>query len=71
MRAKVVNVPAFSVHADQNEMIAWLRSAPQWPSVVYVVHGDPAASEALRGTIQRELKWNAVVPRHLEQVRLD
>ncbi len=71
VRAKVVNVPAFSVHADQNEMIAWLRSAPQRPSVVYVVHGDPAASEALRGTIQRELKWNAVVPRHLEQVRLD
>jgi len=70
-RAEIVNVPAFSVHADQAETIAWLRTAPGRPEICYVVHGDPAAAEALRGAIRRELGWNAVVPRHLEQVRLD
>lgn len=71
VRAQIVNVPAFSVHADQREIIAWLRTAERRPYVTYVVHGAPAASEALRAAIQKELKWNAVVPRHLEQVRLD
>jgi metallo-beta-lactamase family protein len=41
------------------------------PEAVYVVHGDPAASEALRTAIGRELRWNAIVLRYLERVRLD
>ncbi len=71
VRAEVVNVPAFSVHADQPEIISWLKSAASIPEVVYIVHGDPAAAETLRATILRELRWNAVVPRYLERVRLD
>ncbi len=71
VRAEVVDIPAFSVHADQSEIIHWLRSAASIPEVVYVVHGDPAASDKLRTAIARELKWNAVVPRYLERVRLD
>lgn len=71
VRAEIVNIPAFSVHADQSEIISWLKSAASVPEVVYVVHGDPAAAEALRSTIVRELRWTAVVPRYLERVRLD
>jgi metallo-beta-lactamase family protein len=71
VRAEVVNIPAFSVHADQSEIISWLKNAPSAPEVVYVVRGDPAAAEVLRTTIVRELGWNAVVPRYLERVRLD
>jgi metallo-beta-lactamase family protein len=71
VRAQIVNVPAFSVHSDQGETLAWLRTAPRAPEVCYVVHGDPAAAQALHDAIRRELKWNAVVPHHLEQVRLD
>ncbi len=71
VRAEVVNVPGFSVHADQAEIIGWLETAPRPPEAVYVVHGDPPAAEALRSAIVTQLKWNAVVPRHLELVRLD
>jgi metallo-beta-lactamase family protein len=71
VRAEVVDIPAFSVHADQSEIIHWLKSAASIPEVVYVVHGDPTASDKLRTAIARELKWNAVVPRYLERVRLD
>jgi metallo-beta-lactamase family protein len=70
-RAEVVNLPAFSVHADQAEILDWLKSAAAEPEVVYIVHGEPAAAEQLRSTIVRELGWNAVAPRHLERVRLD
>jgi metallo-beta-lactamase family protein len=71
VRAEVVSVPAFSVHADRNEIIGWLQGAGRRPEVVYIIHGDPPASEALRSTIVQQLGWNAVVPRHLEQVRID
>jgi metallo-beta-lactamase family protein len=70
VRAEIVNVPAFSVHADQPELLAWLRTAPRPPDTVFVVHGEPRAAEALRSAIQADLGWTAAVPRHLEQVRL-
>jgi len=70
VRAEIVNVPAFSVHADQQEILDWLASAEAAPEIVYVVHGDPPAAEALRKCVEKRLKWNAVVPRHLEQVRI-
>ena len=71
VQAEVVNLPTFSVHADRSELIAWLKSAPSRPEVVYLVHGDPAAAEALQDAIVKELRWNAVIPRYLERVRID
>ena len=71
VRAEIVNVPAFSVHADQRELLAWLRAAPRAPEVVYVVHGEPAASTALQQAIAGQLGWLAAVPRCDEVVRLD
>ncbi|MEV0189603.1 MBL fold metallo-hydrolase [Kitasatospora purpeofusca] len=67
VRAEVVNVPAFSAHADAAEVVEWLRPAPP-PSAVYLVHGEPEASAALRDRIDRELGWTAVVPRSGERV---
>lgn len=71
VRAEVVNVPAFSVHADQTEMLDWLRAAPRAPEVAFVVHGERVAADALHAKIESELGWTAAVPRYLEQVRLD
>jgi metallo-beta-lactamase family protein len=71
VRARIVQVPAFSVHADQGELLAWLRSAPRRAEIAYVVHGEPEASAALQSAIHTQLGWLAVTPRHLEAVRLD
>jgi metallo-beta-lactamase family protein len=71
VRAEVVSVPAFSVHADQHELVDWVGSAPRAPEMIYVVHGEPQAAGALRGAIEQRLGWAAVVPRYLETVRLD
>lgn len=70
VRAEIVDVPTFSVHADADELLAWLSSAGA-PEVVYVVHGEPSASAALAARIGDELGWCAVVPRLGEHVRLD
>jgi metallo-beta-lactamase family protein len=70
VRAEVVDVAGFSVHADADELLGWLGSAPEPPQVVYVVHGEPAASAALAQRIGRELGWLAVVARDGERVRV-
>jgi metallo-beta-lactamase family protein len=71
VRAEVVNVPAFSVHADQAEILAWLHTAPRPPDATFIVHGEPAASDALHRLIEAHLGWTVAVPRYLEQVRVD
>ena len=69
VRAEVVQVADFSVHADADELVGWLRPEP--PQVVYVVHGEPPASAELARRISDELAWCAVVPRHGERVLVD
>jgi metallo-beta-lactamase family protein len=71
VRAEVVGLECFSVHADADELLRWLRSTPAPPDVVYVVHGEPASSDALCGRLSSELGWNAAVPDHDERVRVD
>lgn len=71
VRADIVSIPDFSVHADADELIAWLGRAPRPPRTVYVVHGEPASSAALVRRIRHELGWVAVVPSYAERVRLD
>ena len=68
VRAEVVSVPDFSVHADAQETIDWLARAPRPPHTVYVVHGEPDAAAALASRISSELGWTAVVPSYRERV---
>jgi metallo-beta-lactamase family protein len=55
VRAEVVKLDGFSAHADADELLAWLKSAEQRPDKVWLVHGEPSASDALRLRIQDEL----------------
>jgi metallo-beta-lactamase family protein len=70
VRAEIVQIADFSVHADASELVAWLGRAPRTPDTVYVVHGEPESSAGLAARIDRELHWPAVVPRYGERVRL-
>ena len=70
VRAEVALIEGFSVHADADELLAWVGAAPQPPKVVYVVHGEPAASRALADRVRAELGLMAVVARDGEKVRL-
>jgi metallo-beta-lactamase family protein len=70
VRAEVRDLSAFSVHADANELVAWLASAPSPPRVTFAVHGEREAAAALAARVDRELGWPAVVPDHGEVVRL-
>ena len=68
--AEVVQLTAASAHADGDEILRWLGTAPARPRRVFVTHGEPDASEALRLRIERELHWDAHVPEYRETVDL-
>lgn len=64
VRAEVVSLLSASAHADKDQLLRWLKTMPQAPDQVYVVHGERAASDALRCSIERQLGWRALVPEH-------
>lgn len=71
VRAEVVSLDMFSAHADRDELLRWLGGFEQAPKQVFVVHGEPAASDAFRHSIGEKLGWNVRVPEHLERVELE
>ena len=64
VRAEVVQLQSASAHADASQLMDWLRASPHAPHRVFVTHGDPGASDALRQRIEHELGWRALVPEH-------
>ena len=62
VRAKVKNLEMLSAHADSDEILRWLKTAKTAPKTVFVTHGEPSASDALRLRIEEELGWTCVVP---------
>jgi len=63
VKAQVVNMSGFSAHADYNEILAWLMGFNRPPRKVFLVHGEPDASEALANRIRQQLHWDVVIPR--------
>ena len=68
--AEVLHLDGFSGHADAEGLLQWLRALPRAPEQVFVVHGEPAAADALRSRIQDELGLRVRVPQHGETVTL-
>jgi metallo-beta-lactamase family protein len=64
IHAEVVQLQSSSAHADATQLVGWLKQMKNKPDQVYVVHGEPEASDALRQRIERDLKWRALVPEH-------
>jgi len=70
VNAEISHLDGLSGHADAEGLLQWLRALPRPPEQVFVVHGEPAASDALRSRIQDELGWRVRVPQHGETVSL-
>jgi metallo-beta-lactamase family protein len=68
IKASVSHLEGMSGHADANGVMKWLQGFQKMPRQAFVVHGEPAASDALRSRIADELGWNVSVPEHLASV---
>ncbi len=70
VRAKIENISAFSAHGDADDLVQWIRSAPRPPSTVFLVHGEPAAQEALAERLRKETPSDIKIPAHLQTFEL-
>jgi metallo-beta-lactamase family protein len=78
VRCKIRAISGFSAHADESELLDWLRGFcagrrpgdPGYPKRVFLVHGDPEAQIALEPKVQA-LGLATHVPHWHERVSLD
>jgi metallo-beta-lactamase family protein len=70
VRAEVVNLRQFSAHAGRSELIRWMAAIPAPPRQLFLVHGEPAASQALQSVVQSQLHWPVTLPNYLQSFDL-
>ena len=70
VRAQIEQIQSFSVHADSDELIEWLKSGTEAPDQVFVVHGEAGAADAFSDRIKSQLGWRSHAPFDGEAVQL-
>lgn len=70
IRADVIQLQSMSGHADADEMLAWMKTAPHAPTMTYITHGEIDAADRMRWRVASELKWNVRAPHHGEEIDL-
>ena len=63
VRAGVKEIGELSAHADQAELLTWLKKFDTTPKRIYLVHGEPTAQDTLRLKIKDELGRTAKILR--------
>ncbi len=62
----VESIDGLSAHADKDELHKWLLNFKSKPKNTFIIHGEKKSSEALKYFIDRDLKWNSVIPEYLK-----
>ena len=70
VRAEVREIPALSAHVDQRGLIEWVASLASPPRAVSLVHGEPAARQALAAALRSKYGWTVNLPGEGEAVEL-
>jgi metallo-beta-lactamase family protein len=70
VHARVETIHGLSAHADQQETLRWLGGFQSPPRQTYLVHGEPAAADALAAAIHARYRWSVRAARDGEQVEV-
>ncbi len=71
VKCNIRSIDSLSAHADRNEMVTWLKHFKQAPKAIFLNHGEPHQSDALRVKIEHDLKWKVIIPKLQESFLLD
>jgi metallo-beta-lactamase family protein len=71
VRAELLTLAGLSAHADADELMRWVATAPSPPKHVYVTHGEQEAAAALAERIRRYNGAAVHVPRLHERFDLE
>ena len=63
VNAKIRHLESLSAHADQQDLLDWMRHIKNIPETVYLIHGEPTAQDAFRKKINDTFNWNVKIPK--------
>ncbi|MCX5781075.1 MAG: MBL fold metallo-hydrolase [Firmicutes bacterium] len=70
VKADIQTIEAYSAHADQIGLLAWLKSFKEKPKTVFLVHGEEKAQPVLADLIRKDLNIPVVIPNWLDEIEL-
>jgi metallo-beta-lactamase family protein len=70
LRAEVVSLLELSGHADQAELLEWLKPIAPGLKKIFLVHGEPPAQQALAKLIQERYRIPVAIPARGESFNL-
>lgn len=70
VRASIHTIGGLSAHADQRDLMNWLKGFKHPPRKTFVVHGEPSNAEILADVIRDQLHWKVSIPQRMESEQL-
>lgn len=70
INAQVFSIDTLSAHADQKQMIDWVKQMNKTPDKILLVHGEPQALNIFRVKLQDEIGCEVVIPELYQEIKL-
>ncbi len=62
VKATIKTIESLSAHADQDDLLNWMKTIKNIPEMVYLIHGEPTALDAFRTKIKNTYGWHVKIP---------
>ncbi|MBP5639289.1 MAG: MBL fold metallo-hydrolase [Victivallales bacterium] len=71
VRARIAKLEGFSAHADQGELLHWLKTVDGTPKTLFVTHGEKNAAATFSSVVSEKLGWHTEVPVYQQSFELN
>ncbi|WP_138433219.1 MBL fold metallo-hydrolase RNA specificity domain-containing protein [Winogradskyella algicola] len=63
VKATIKTIESLSAHADQEDLLNWMKNIKNIPEMVYLIHGEPTALDVFRTKIKSTYGWHVKIPK--------
>ncbi|MBU2945401.1 MBL fold metallo-hydrolase RNA specificity domain-containing protein [Zobellia uliginosa] len=63
IKSKIHHLESLSGHADQKELLHWMKDIKNVPEEVFLIHGEPSSLDAFRVKIKDIYNWRVHIPK--------
>ncbi len=70
VKASIKSIESLSAHADQQDLLNWMKRIKNIPEKVFLVHGESMALDTFKAKIKDTFNWNVSIPELNEVVKL-
>lgn len=70
VRSQIKRIESYSAHADQNQLMTWLKSFNPLPGKVFLTHGESTSLEVLSALITRDCRIPVTIPKLGDEITL-